>query len=605
MIPMRDGVRLATDLFLPAVDFCVDPGPHPVLLERTPYDKEDPALVATAKRLARHGYVVALQDVRGRFRSEGDWQPFTQEDKDGYDTVEWVGDQPWCVGRVGTMGLSYTGSDQHALATLNPPHLSAMFVAEGMSNYHTCAMRHGGAAELRWVYYAFTMAHDSPAALADKELRAAVEHQMARLHDLLERMPLKRGATVLRRFPTIEQWLHNILTHGAYDDYWRQRGYNAQAHYAEHADVPVYHLSGWYDTYPRATTDNYVALSECKTSRQQLILGPWRHGVQHLAHTYAGDVDFGSESALDYDALRLRFFDETLKGLDTGMADEAPVRIFVMGGGSGRRLRSGRIDHGGRWREERAWPLTDVQEQTLFLHPDGALRPAPADTTCGATTYRFDPADPVPTIGGGMSSADEILPPGGFDQRHRPGLWGCTHDLPLNIRQDVLTFVTEPLRESVEVTGRCLVRLWVSSTAADTDFTAKLIDVYPPTSDYPDGYALLLQDSIIRMRYRADPCREVFMEPDHIYPIDIELYPTSNLFVRGHAIRVDISSSNFPRFDVNLNDGGPLWRSRIHRTAENTVHHSQEHPSCVRLPVAPARDGAPHGAAARSPAQGD
>lgn len=586
MVPMRDGVGLATDLYLPV---SADPDErHPVLLERTPYSREDPDIVSTARFFARHGYAVALQDVRGRFDSEGEWYPFAEEAEDGVDTVEWLGSRPWSNGSVGTFGLSYSGSVQHALASLAPTPLAAMFVAEGTSNYHTTAMRQGGAMELRFLAYAFWMASESPQALADPSLRAAVLEQMDEIHSLLDRLPLKPGTTVLRHFPLIERWVLDVLTHGSYDDYWKQRGYSAEEYYDEHSDVPIYFLSGWYDTYPRAATDNFVAFGARMSSRMRLILGPWLHDILPLRDTFAGDVDFGIDSPLDYDAIRLRFFDETMKGLNTGLADEPPVRLFVMGGGSGRKLPSGKLDHGGAWRSAETWPLPETTIRTLHLHGDGRLDEAPPGAeTPASSSYLFDPADPVPTVGGSISAADYVLPPGGFDQRGRPGLWGCHDELPLNTRQDVLTFQTDPLEEPVEVTGGVVVNLVVSSSAVDTDFTAKLIDVYPPSEDYPDGYALNLQDSVIRARYRLSRSEESFLTPGEPTEVQIALYPTSNLFAAGHRIRVDISSSNFPRFDVNPNTGAPLGTPGRAIVAENTVHHGAEHSSTVLLPVIP------------------
>jgi uncharacterized protein len=588
LVPMRDGVRLATDLYRPAHGGTATPGPFPAILERTPYGKRGLGSVATAKFFARHGYVAAIQDVRGRFASDGEWYPFALEGPDGYDTVEWLAAQDWCDGKVGTLGLSYSGSDQHALATLAPPHLAALFAAEAMSNYHTGSMRQGGAMELRFLIYAFRMAWDSPQAQANPALREAVKREWDHVAQWLGRTPLKPGASVLRHFPAIERWLLDVLTHGDYDDYWKQHGYNVEEYYAEHADVPIYLLGGWYDSYTRATTDNFRALSAGKQSPVRLIIGPWVHGTATLAQSHAGDVDFGIDAPLDdYDGLRLRFFDAALKGLDTGIMAEPPVRIFVMGGGSGRRLLTGRLDHGGRWRDEAAWPLRRARPTNYYLHPDGRLRTDPPGEGLASTTYRYDPRDPVPTIGGNISASNEVMPPGGYDQRCRPGLYGCQDTLPLAARHDILVFDTPPLDADTEVTGPISVHLWASSSAVDTDFTAKLLDVYPPSADYPDGYALNIGDSIIRARYREDRATPTLLTPGEVYPFEIVLYPTSNVFARGHRIRLDISSSNYPRFDVNPNTGEPLGRSRRTLVAENTIHHDAARPSHVTLPIVP------------------
>lgn len=586
-VPMRDGVRLATDLYFPARRGERQPGRFPVLLERTPYDKHGATLVASAKRFARHGYVVALQDVRGRFASEGDWYPFALEAPDGYDSVEWLGVQEWSTGRVGTMGCSYSGSDQHALANLAPPHLAAMFPSEAMSNYHTGSMRQGGAAELRFFVYAFRMAWDSPAAQADPALRDAVKREWDQVTTWLGRGPLKPGTSVLRHFPSIERWVLDIVRHGDYDDYWKQLGLNVEDHYDEHADVPISLFGAWYDSYARATTDNYVELNRRKRGPVRMTMGPWVHGVTTVAQSWSGDADFGIDAAEDFDALRLRFFDTTLKDLDTGLAEEPPVRIFVMGGGSGRRLLSGRLDHGGHWRDEDSWPLERAVPTSFYLCGDASLRTEAPGEVDSSTTYRYDPSDPVPTIGGNISAAEEVLPAGGFDQRGRPGLPGCTDTLPLNSRQDVLTFQTDPLDRDTEVTGPVSVRLWVSSSAVDTDFTAKLIDVYPPNPDYPDGYALNIGDSILRARYREDRSRPVPLAPGEPAELVIVLYPTSNVFATGHRIRLDVSSSNFPRFDVNPNTGEPLGVGGRSIVADNTVHHDARHPSHLLLTIVP------------------
>jgi len=585
IVTMRDGIRLATDLYFPALDGRRAPGQFPVLLERTPYNKHGLGAVKTAKFFARHGYVTAMQDVRGRFASEGEWYAFALEGPDGYDTVEWLGTQEWSDGKVGTIGLSYSGSDQHALATLHPPHLAAMFASEAMANYHTGSMRQGGAMELRFMIYAFIMAWDSPTAQANPALQAAVRRELDNIHQWLGRTPLKPGVSVLRHFPAIERWVLDVLRHGDYDDYWKQHGYNVEEYYDEHSDVPLYLLSGWYDSYTRATTDNFIALTERKKGPVRMIIGPWIHGSTTLERTFSGDVDFGIDAPLDYDGYRLRFFDAALKGLHTGIMDEPPVRLFVMGGGSGRKLLNGHLDHGGSWRDESEWPLRRARPTPYYLHADGTLGPEPPTDEAASTPYQYDPRHPVPTIGGNISAAEIIMPAGGFDQRGRPGLYGCTDTLPLNARHDIVTFQTPPLETDTEVTGPMSVRLWASSSAVDTDFTAKLLDVYPPNVDYPDGYALNIGDSIIRARYRDDRATPTLMTPGTIYPFDIILYPTSNIFARGHRIRLDISSSNYPRFDINPNTGDPLGISGRSIVAENTLHHDDAHPSHLTLPV--------------------
>jgi uncharacterized protein len=580
---MRDGVRLAADLYLPARGNEPAPGPFPAVMERTPYDKT--AKFAQGRYFARRGYVAVVQDVRGRFQSEGEWYPFAREAPDGYDSVEWAAAQPWCSGHVGTMGGSYCGSDQSALATLNPPHLSAMVVAVGTSNYHTSSLRHNGALELRFMVYAFRMATTSREALADPALKAALVADYERMDEWLSRTPYRKGASALRFLPTYEQWLLDILGEGDYNDYWQQRGYAIDHYYAEHAAVPTIYLGGWYDSYARGTTSNYQALSAMKTTPQHLLMGPWTHGG--WGASFAGDVDFGTDAVLDdYNGLHLRWFDRWLKGIDNGADREPPVRIFVMGGGSGEMDRNDRLTHLGAWRDAGDWPLPGTQYVPYYAHADGTLTPdLPGDAA--PTRYTFDPRDPVPTIGGGISAASQVMPAGGYDQRGDRRFYGCRDSLPLSARSDVLVFQTPCLDQDVEVTGPLTVKLWASSSARDTDFTVKLIDVHPPHADYPDGFAQNISDSIVRARYRNGREAPESLVPGEVCAFEIVMYPTSNVFARGHRIRLDVSSSNFPRFDVNPNTGGPMGRDRRVIVAENAVYHDRERPSHIILPVIP------------------
>jgi predicted acyl esterase len=322
-------------------------------------------------------------------------------------------------------------------------------------------------------------------------------------------------------------------------------------------------------------------------------------------------VEFGHDAALpSFDELHLRWYDRWLRGVDNGLDAEARLRIFVMGGGSGRRSGAGRLVHGGRWRDEHEWPLARTRFTDFYLHGDGSLTTDPPREERSATTYRFDPARPVPSIGGNVSSLRDVLPlppgladpsyagrgertvdvmrPGGFDQREAPGFHGCRAPyLPLGSRSDVLVFQTEPLRQPTEVTGPIEVHLWVATSAVDTDFTAKLIDLYPASAWYPQGYALNLTDSIARLRYRNGRERGELVEVGEPVPVTLTLYPTSNLFMPGHRIRLDVSSSNFPRFDVNPNTGEAIGRERRRVVADNTVFHERGRESRMVLPIIP------------------
>ena len=582
MVLMRDGVRLATDIYLPALNGQVVAGKFPAILERTPYDKATLRNVVNGNYFASRGYVCAVQDVRGRFVSEGEWYAFAKEAPDGFDTVEWLAAQSWSDGQVGTMGSSYSGSDQSALATLNPPHLNTMIVGVGASNYYHCSMRQNGAMELRFMIYAFRMATTSKEALADDTIKAALMKDFENVGQWLTRTPLKAGASSLRLVPSYEQWVLDILTHGEYDDYWRQRGYAISEYYEEHADVPTLYLGGWYDSYARATCANFTALSKMKKSRQVLLMGPWTHGGWEVAA--AGDLFMGTHSAINYNDLRRAWFDHFLKGLPNQVARWEPVKIFVMGSGDGKPYYLGGLNHGGAWRDEQDYPLPGTQFTPYYFHADGALtieKPQQAEPS----RYTFDPRDPVPTIGGGISAAMPIMDAGGYDQRGRLDFYGCHDTLPLNARSDVLTFQTEPLQADMEVTGPIQVKLYAASSALDTDFTAKLIDVYPPSGNYPDGYAANLTDSILRARYRNSWEKPELLEPGKIYALTFELYPTSNIFKAGHRIRIDISSSNFPRFDVNPNTGGALGMERRFELAHQAIYHTPDYPSQVILPI--------------------
>ena len=587
MVEMRDGARLATDLYFPALNGKPAPGAFPTILERTPYDKLAARQTSKGKFFARRGYAVAIQDVRGRFNSEGDWKPFYDEARDGYDTVEWLGTQDWSDGKVGTMGDSYAGSDQAALATLNPPHLSTMIVAVGASNYFTSSMRHNGTLEQRFLIYAYRMATTSHEAKRDPSLAAALQAIFDEgMPEIVEKFPILEGTSILSRLPTVERWVADLQTIGEYTDYWKQRGYAPVEYYDEHADVPTLYLGGWYDSYARNTPESYAKLSEIKESPQRLMMGPWTHAQYEV--TYSGDIDFGLEAQIDYNDLKLAWFDRYLKGLRSEVADWDAVTYFTMGGGTGDTNDERRLNHGGYWRSADNWPPLTTRLIPHYLRGDGTLsRRAPGEDEAPETSYLFDPTDPVPTIGGGISAADPIMAPGAYDQRGDPSRFYGTEDRqPLNARLDVLTFQTPPLRDAVEITGTITMRLWASSSAVDTDFTAKLIDVYPPSPEFPEGLAINITDSIIRARYRNGYDAPQFMEPGKAYEFEFELYPTSNIFAAGHRIRVDISSSNWPRFDVNHNTGAPLGTDRTYEVAHQTIHHSPERASQIVLPVA-------------------
>jgi uncharacterized protein len=585
-ITARDGTKLAADIYIPAKEKEPVGGRHPTLLIRTPYGKERAGDVDAAKWFTARGYAVVINDCRGRYGSEGKWRMLLDDPGDGADVMNWITTQRWSSGKVGTLGTSYVGGTQHALACANPSGLACMIPVDSVSNAGHAGIRHNGAFELRFFNWAYLHGgQNSREAMANPALKDALTREAKLVPQHLLRLPFRPGTTALKHAPDAEAWLTEVMRHGDYDDYWKQPGLSVVDNIDKYADVPVYHVTGWYDSWCRQNVMSWQALAKAKKSPQRLIVGPWTHGQQ--SKSFAGEVEFPPDSALDFNEWRLRWFDRWLRGVENGVEKEGPVRIFVMGGGSGRKSKDGRLQHGGAWREEKDFPLERTNFTPYYLHANGKLSTDKPGMPVESVTYRYDPNDPVPSIGGNISSFAGILEPGGFDQRCRKETLFARDELPLSERRDVLVFQTEPLTEDVEVTGPVKVELFVSSTAVDTDFTAKLIDVYPPNPDYPLGFDLNIGDSIVRMRYRESLEKPTLMKPGETYRAAINLYPTSNVFAKGHRIRLDISSSNFPRFDLNPNTGEPLQQHRRMIPADNTVNFGGSQASHVVLPIIP------------------
>lgn len=610
MVPMRDGCHLATDIYLPAQGGEIAEGRFPVIMERTAYGKLEPSrseIDAGAKArqtraevagfFVRRGYAVVYQDCRGRYDSEGEFVKYLAEAKDGEDTLKWLMQQPWCNGRIGTKGLSYGAHVQMALACQAPPGLAAMVLdSGGFSNAYQGGIRQGGAFELKQVTWAFRRAIDSSIRRNDTLAARALEAED--LKQWFKALPWRPGHSPLSAAQDYEQYLFDQWKHGNFDDYWRQSGLYAQGFYDDIPDIPQVHMSSWYDAYVRTATENYMALSRKKCSVIQLIMGPWLHGDRNVTHS--GDVEFGPAAAFDgniaanWRQFRLDWFDRWIKGIPNGV-DAAPrVRLFVMGGGSGRKNAEGRLEHGGRWFASPDWPVPGTRYVPYFLQSGNGLGVEPPTSFQGVYTYDFDPRDPTPTIGGSLTSGWPIFEGGAFDQRESARFFGARDNhLPLSARHDVLVFETAPLVEDTVVAGPISVKLHVSSNCPDTDFTAKLIDVHPPSPDYPQGFAMNLTDGILRCRYRNSWERPEPMSEGEIYEIEIEPFATANVFKAGHRIRLDISSSNFPKYDVNPNTGEPEGTARRTRVAANTVYATPEHPSRVVLPIVPAANLVP------------
>jgi len=547
-VKMRDGAVLRADIYRPKAE-----GKFPVLLQRTPYDKRGE--MDFALRAAARGYVVILQDVRGRFSSEGEWYPFKHESPDGFDTVEWAASLPYADGKVGMFGGSYVGATQVLAAIASPPHLAGIFPVVTASNYHDGWTYQGGAFE-QWFNESWTsgLAQDTLARQVRKNSNALLWVRKLPLADY----PYLDLSTSEALAPYFVDWLN----HPAYDDYWKQ--WSIEDHH-EKILVPVYHVGAWYDIFLGGTLRNYIGTkarggSEAGRRGQRLLveIGGHAGGGRKI-----GEVDFGAAAAVDLDDVILRWYDHLLKGVENGIEKEKPVKIFVMGRNT--------------WREEDDWPLARARTMRFYLHSGGRANSLGGDGTLSAAVpeseaadqFVDDPEDPVPTRGGPLCCDSAHLAPGPRDQR------------PVEAREDVLVYSTPEFKEDFEVTGPVSLELYASSSAVDTDFTGKLVDVWP------DGFAQNLTEGILRARYRRSPDKPDFMNPGEVYKLNLDLWATSNVFLKGHKLRLEVSSSNFPRFDRNVNTGEDPGHATRWRKATNAVYHNREHPSALVLPVVP------------------
>lgn len=594
MVAMRDGVRLATDVYFPR-DLTAG---APVLLERIPYSRRgtnggdfttaDPVPQSKpeiARAFADAGYVYVLQDCRGRYDSEGDFVKYLNEGEDGVDTLAWIRTQPWCDGRVGTLGLSYGAHVQVAMASRSPQGLAAMFLdSGGFSSAFESGIRQGGAFELKQLTWALKHARLSPLTAADPARKAALD---AIAPDAIVGLnPWQPGTSPLAAAPEYERYVIDQWRHELFDDYWRTPELHARGWHDAFPDVPMVHMSGWYDPYAQTAVDHFCGLRAAGRRQQWLLIGPWTHGRR--SESFAGDVDFGTAAPLDgniapdYFELRRGFFDRHLRAAGGKDHLASPVTLFLMGGGSGRRIASGRLDHGGRWLRADAWPPPGVVTRTLHVHPDRSLRetPSPDDATLPWTA---DPECPVPTIGGAIASGAPLMEPGAFDQRNEGGD-------ALGDRDDVLSLRGDPLDHRLDLVGAVEVDLWVSSSAIDTDVVVKLIDEYPPSEDYPGGYAMNLAKGIRRLRFRNGYDRAEPLVPGQPVRVRITLFPTANRFMPGHRIRIDIASSDFPHFDINANNGAPAGEIAEPVVARNRLHLSRDHCSSFVMPIMRTRD---------------
>ncbi|MCC6710320.1 MAG: CocE/NonD family hydrolase [Gammaproteobacteria bacterium] len=567
-VAMRDGLSLATDLYRPAGD-----GAWPVVMLRLPYNKDNPVLLFLAGdilRVAQAGYVVVVQDCRGTFASEGEFNPYFQEAQDGADAIAWAAAQPWCNGVVGTMGASYYGATQWLAAGEQPPALRAMAPFITTDQYYDRWTYQGGAFQLgfmlQWSASTFALGEtvrrlgQGRAGLAELGAAIAGGDGVAAAY---EHLPLNTVPGLADVTPYYFDW----LAHPSYDDYWRAA---APCEHYEKITAPALNFGGWYDLFLGGTLANYAGMkarggSAAARQHQRLVIGPWVHGYNGGVYPERNFGLMAMDAVADVTAMQIRWFDHWLKGEANGVPDDKPVKLFIMG-----------LD---AWREEADWPLPDTQFEKWYLHSDGRANSAAGDGGLSTEppraetpdTYLYDPRDPVRTCGGAT---------------FLPGLFIAANAGPrdqreVEARADVLCYTSAELAEDTEVTGPLSLTLYVSSSAVDTDFTGKLVDVFA------DGRAMILSDGILRARYRESLSAPKLMQPGTVYELTIDMIATANLFRAGHRIRLEVSSSNFPRFDRNTNSGGVIAGETADDfvVATNRIWHDERYPSHVVLPV--------------------
>ncbi len=542
LIPMRDGVRLYAALYRPDSE-----GPLPTLLIRSPYSSQHPRYVAWAQRFAEAGYAVVMQDSRGRFESERVWRPYVDEAADGFDTLQWLGAQPWCDGNIGTFGISYPGFTQLLPAPLGSPHLKALVpIANQEDNYGH--MRYNGVLQLQnsmnFIWLGNRTNQHAPRELIDWER-------------VYRRLPLISALDDIGERP----FYRDMIRHNEFDDFWSS--YSMKGQYPK-VSAPALFISGWYDNLLHEGFKCFAGWSQQAATpeareRSKLLVGPWTHSQIGSAAPF-GDVDFGPEAAVDIPGLHLRWYDRRLRGVDTGIDEEAPLRLFVMGANS--------------WRDAWEWPLAQTRFTPFYLHSGGRANSRFGDGSLSLEEpgeeppdrYRYDPEDPVPTLGG----QSMFIANGGPRDRRA-----------IERRDDVLVYTTAPLEADLEVTGPITLTLVAASSAPDTDFTATLVDIYPR------GPAIHICEGIVRARFRDSYEQPSLIEPGAVTRYTISLWEISNLFRAGHRIRLEISSSNFPRFDRNLNSGATPGLDSEVMMAQQTVFHDRSYPSRLTLPVIP------------------
>ena len=552
---LRDGTVLYADIYRPSAA-----GQFPVILTRTPYDKHNAGMVDFGLKGAARGYVIVNQDVRGRYTSDGEWYPFLNESNDGYDAVEWAAALPYSNGKVGMHGGSYVGATQMLTAIAHPPHLAGICPVVTASNYHDGWTYQGGAFE-QWFNESWT------SGLAQDTLNRLVRSRTNALNGI-QALPLTayplfdlpHKVSDSERMHALAPYFLDWLAHPNYDDYWKP--WSIEDHYPQVA-VPALTIAAWYDIFQGGSLRNYVGMklhAANKTARdgQRLIVTIGGHAGSGRK---IGELDFGPAAEFDEDEITLAWYDHLLKNIANDFAGPKPVKIFVLGAN--------------QWRDEEEWPLARAQATRYFLHSSGKANSAAGDGALSTTKprsespdqYAYDPANPTPTVGGPLCCDSGRLQPGPRDQ------------LSVETRADVLIYSTSVLTQDLEVTGPVQLELFAKSSTVDTDFTAKLVDIWP------SGFAQNLTEGIIRARFRNSQEKPELMHPGEICKLTIDLWATSNIFLKGHSLRLEVSSSNFPRFDRNMNAGKDSSIAANPVSATNMIYHDAEHPSTLILPI--------------------
>ncbi len=548
-VPMSDGVKLSADLYMP-----LKGGPFPALLLHTPYNNQEESYVMNyAKPFVEAGYAVVLLDSRGRHDSEGEWYAYVNEGKDGYEAHEWIGGQPWCSGKVGTFGISYPGGTQIWAAPYHSRYLKALVpTAAQVDNHISMAYTDGGTFHPTWGIWFVTMAGHTMQGGSGKLIDSL---------ELMRRLPLISALDDICDQPAYR----DAIRHYTHDSHWKSYGVLDKFN---QIDAPAYFITGWYDN---LVHDNFKMINGWRSKARseearkftKLVVGPWSHGTLGSSQVF-GDITFGNNMEVDLVAEHIRWYDRRLKGVDNGIDDEPPIKIFVMGDNV--------------WRYENEWPLARAQHVDYYLHSGGRANSLHGDglldrkppTTEAPDHYSYDPNDPVPTIGG---------------HDHNGGAYAGPRDRrPAERRDDVLVYTTKTLSSDIEVTGPITAILFSASSAPDTDFAAALVDLHP------DGKAINITQGILRARFRDFLENPTLIEPGKVYAYKIGVWETSNVFKAGHRIRVEISSSDWPNHDRNLNTGHQPGMDAELRIAEQTIYHDSANPSRITLPIVPGNE---------------